>query len=398
MGESENAKMTQRERFLKTAAFDNPDRTYLLRPWFWQETLERFINEGMPEDVNLWDYFETDVEHGVPLNAQGPYGPHLHPPFEVKLISETDNYIIERDGEGNTVKVFKDDRYRSMPQWLSYPMATREDWENEIKPRLDAKIPGRLPIGDEWRNYVEWAKNRDLSLGMWCGSLYGWPRSFMGVEALSYMIYDDPALVHEMCEHIADFVIEAITPILQDVDLDFAFIWEDMAGKAGPLCSPATYREFMSGPLKRITAILHKYNVRHIIIDSDGNNDVLIPLWLECGVTGLRPFEIAANCDPVSTRRTYGKNFIIQGGIDKRALASGKDEIDREVLSKVPWLCMQGGFFPQVDHPVPPDVSLENYIYYSKLLRSVVEDPERYLWESKKRGFWQFENREKIKI
>ena len=59
----------------------------------------------------------------------------------------------------------------------------------------------------------------------------------------------------------------------------------------------------------------------------------------------------------------------------------GKEEIDREVLSKVPWLCLQGGFFPQVDHLVPPDVSFENYLHYARLLRAVVEDPERHLAE-----------------
>ncbi|MCL2814898.1 MAG: uroporphyrinogen decarboxylase family protein [Oscillospiraceae bacterium] len=380
--------MTQRERFLKTAGFGNPDRAFLCAPWGWGETWERWVKEGLSTD-NVCEYFGTDAERCVPLTVQGPYGPHLAPPFEVKLISETDDYIIERDGEGNTVKVFKNDRYRSMPQWLKYPMATREDWENEIKPRLDAKTPGRRPAEADWRPFAEGTKNRDYALGIWCGSLYGWPRSFMGVENMSYMIYDDPALVHEMCEHIADFIIELITPVLREVELDFAFIWEDMAGKSGPLCSPGTYREFMAGPLKRIVAMLHKYNVRNIIVDSDGNNDVLIPVWLECGVNGLRPFEIAANCDPVKTRRIYGKELIIQGGIDKRALALEKEDIDREVLSKVPWLCMQGGFFPQVDHLTPPDVSLENITYYSKLLRAVTEDPEHYLWEAEKRGFWQ---------
>ena len=83
-----------------------------------------------------------------------------------------------------------------------------------------------------------------------------------------------------------------------------------------------------------------------------------------------------------------GKKFIIQGGIDKRVLSKSREDIDREVLSKVPWLCLQGGFFPQVDHLVPPDVSLANYQYYSHLLREVVEDPERYLHEARKRGFW----------
>jgi hypothetical protein len=114
---------------------------------------------------------------------------------------------------------------------------------------------------------------------------------------------------------------------------------------------------------------------------------VLAPLWLEAGVNGLRPFEIAAGCDPVAMRKRYGRDLIIQGGIDKRALARGPEDIDREVLSKVPWLCLQGGFFPQVDHLVPPDVPLQNYIYYAQLMRRVVEDPERYLHEAKQRGF-----------
>ena len=211
----------------------------------------------------------------------------------------------------------------------------------------------------------------------------------MGVERISLMFFDDPALIHEMCNHIADFVIEAVAPILQEAPCDFAYIWEDMAGKAGPLCSPAMYRRFMLPPLKRVTEMLHAHGVDIIIVDSDGNNDVLVPLWLEAGVTGLRPFEIAAGCDPVAVRRQYGKSLVIQGGIDKRALAQGPEAIEREVLSKVPWLCLQGGYFPQVDHLVPPDVSLANYRCYAALMRHVVEDPERYLFEARQKGYWE---------
>jgi uroporphyrinogen decarboxylase len=144
----------------------------------------------------------------------------------------------------------------------------------------------------------------------------------------------------------------------------------------------------MLGPLTRVTDALRAHGVDTIIVDSDGNNDSLIPLWLEAGVTGLRPFEIAADCDPVATRRQYGRDLVIQGGIDKRALGVGRETIDREVLSKVPWLCLQGGYFPQVDHLVPPDVSLDDYRYYSELLRAVVDDPEGALGEARGRGFW----------
>ncbi len=381
--------MTPRERYLATAGFGQPDRTFLLPPWVWEATLARWQKEGLPPDADLPTYFQTDRELGVPLQMQGPYGPHLHPPLERQVLLETGEHIIVRDEEGNTLRLFRDDPLRSMPQWIEYPMKDRRDWEEVIKPRLNARIPGRRPEGAAWDDFVKSAQERNEPLGIWCGSFYGWPRSFMGVERISLMLYDDPALIHEMCNHIADFVIEIVEPILKEVPCDFAYIWEDMAGRAGPLCSPKTYRRFMLGPLKRVTDMLHTHGVDIIIVDSDGNNDVLIPLWLEAGVTGLRPFEIAAGCDPVATRRQYGRSLVIQGGIDKRALAQGPEAIEREVLSKVPWLCMQGGYFPQVDHLVPPDVSLARYRYYADLMRRVVEDPERYLHEAIRRGYWQ---------
>jgi uroporphyrinogen decarboxylase len=380
--------MTQRERYLETARLGKPDRAFLLPPWTWQSTLTRWRAEGMPPGTDLADYFGTDRERSVPLEMQGPYGPHLHPPLERQVLSETAEHLILRDEEGNTLKLFKDDPLRSMPLWVEYPMKDRADWEEVIKPRLNARIPGRRPEGEAWNSFVAATRECDYPLGIWCGSFYGWPRSFMGVERISLMFYDDPGLIHEMCNHIADFVIEAIASILLEVPCDFAYIWEDMAGKAGPLCSPKMYREFMLPPLKRVTDMLHAHGIDLIIVDSDGNNDVLIPLWLEAGVTGLRPFEIAAGCDPVAIRRQYGKSLIIQGGIDKRTLAQGREAIEREVLSKVPWLCLQGGYFPQVDHLVPPDVSLVNYRYYAALMRKVVEDPERYLHEARAKGFW----------
>lgn len=378
--------MTQRDRFLATSFFQPVDRTFLLAPWAWGQTIQRWQREGLPDGAD-YTYFQTDCERCAPVATQGPYGPHLVPPLERIVISETDDYQIIRDEEGNTVKLLRDDPSQSMPEWIEYPMTSRQDWQEIIKPRLDPTIPGRCPQGEDLDRYAETVRNRDYALGLWCGSFYGWPRSFMGVERMSMMLYDDPTLIHEMCEHIADFAIELITPLLERIDFDFAFIWEDMAGKAGPLCSPRTYREFMLPPLKRLTEVLHAHGVHAIIIDSDGNNDVLIPLWLDAGVTGLRPFEIAAGSDPVATRRQYS-SLIIQGGIDKRVLARTCEEIEREVLSKVPWLCLQGGYFPQVDHLVPPDVPLSNYLHYSSLLRQVVEDPDRWLHEAKRRGWW----------
>jgi uroporphyrinogen decarboxylase len=56
------------------------------------------------------------------------------------------------------------------------------------------------------------------------------------------------------------------------------------------------------------------------------------------------------------------------GGIDKRALAAGGEALRSEVLRVVPPLLKLGGFIPGVDHGVPPDISWQNFIEYSRLL------------------------------
>jgi hypothetical protein len=59
------------------------------------------------------------------------------------------------------------------------------------------------------------------------------------------------------------------------------------------------------------------------------------------------------------------------GGIDKRVLTQNKEAIETELHTKMP-LIHKGGFIPTVDHAVPPDVSLENFIYYLNRKRELI--------------------------
>jgi uroporphyrinogen decarboxylase len=62
--------------------------------------------------------------------------------------------------------------------------------------------------------------------------------------------------------------------------------------------------------------------------------------------------------------------FALMGGIDKRALAAGREAIDRELERLIPAV-EKGGYLPMVDHLVPPDVTLENYLYYLERRRKL---------------------------
>ena len=73
--------------------------------------------------------------------------------------------------------------------------------------------------------------------------------------------------------------------------------------------------------------------------------------------------EVAAGMDVVQLRKSFPKLQIV-GGIDKRVLSKDKKVIDEELVAKIPFMVKKGGYIPTVDHLVPPDVPLRNFIYY----------------------------------
>ncbi|MFH1568887.1 MAG: uroporphyrinogen decarboxylase family protein, partial [Gemmatimonadota bacterium] len=156
-------------------------------------------------------------------------------------------------------------------------------------------------------------------------------------------------------------------------DIDYGSVWEDMAMKTGPLISPQLFRDYMLEPLKRVTRTLNQAGIEIIMVDSDGNVDELIPLWLEANVNLIYPLEVAADCDAVKYRRQHGREVLLMGNIDKRVLRDGctKADIEREVEARVPALVKDGGFSPMVDHAVPPDVPFENFKYYLDLVQEI---------------------------
>jgi len=374
--------MNTREKFQKIAHFELIGELFLSswHQWFWHDTLLRWIKEGASfeilSDEHRSEYFGFDRVEIMPICSNyyslgpslgPPYVPPYIPLFERKILEEDERTRIVIDEAGRKVKEYKEQPER-MPQWVEFPVKNRKDWK-ELKKRLDPHTSTRFPAW--WKDHVRCWRDRDYPLGLGVGSFFGLLREFLGLENLCVMYYDDPKLIHEIGEWLEYFEIEIIKKVVNDVELDFVYYWEDMAGKNGPLISPKIFREFMMPHYKKINNLLRSHGVDIILVDSDGNTEALIPLWIESGLSGHYPLEVTAGMDAVKLRKKYGKNFILIGNIDKRALARGKKAIKEEVMRKVPFLLSQGGYFPALDHSCPPDVSFENYRYYLKLLREI---------------------------
>ena len=356
--------MNVRERFHGTMEFEEVDHV----PW-WEQgilpaALEEWREQGLPPDVYWEEYLGLDRSERCQVNLG------FCPAFEEETLEETPEYKIIVGGSGVVSKRLREPgALRNMPQWLRFPIESRQDWETIRKERMNPHSPARYP--QNWDVLVRGWQDRTHVLWAYGGSLFGRLRGWIGFERLLFTFYDDPDWIHEMMEYMADFYIAAMHRMVDDVDLDYVYIFEDMSYKAGPMISPRMFREFMVPCYQRFTTFLREHGIKWIFVDSDGDASLLLPGWLDAGVNGFLPMEVAAGMDPRVVRKQFGRNLRLLGGLDKRTLLQNRAAIDRELESKVPALIAQGGYIPHLDHVIQWEGPLEAYQYYRRRLNEL---------------------------
>jgi hypothetical protein len=384
--------MNARERFNAVCSFELKNSPFFFGMPAWPETYSRWVQEGMPvrdkefhnlrEANRLLVGMENRVEWlpvtgaigGKGKNGYAPWIVALDPLFEREEISRNETHVVLRDWDGTIVEHrIEDDQ--SIPRYLSYPVTDKASWK-EYKKRLEPLSEGRWkpdwmlmkgsrtgfphPAVQEGLHF----SNRDFPLGMNLMSLYGNPRNYMGVENLSLAIYDDFDLVLDMLDWQAHMAYAMAQKLVNNgIVLDFAWIWEDMCFNKGPLVSPAFVKEFLAPRYRKVIDLLYANGTRTFMVDCDGNIDLLLPIWIVCGINATYPLECASGMDARQVRKKNGHAVVLAGNVDKRALAQGKREIDGEV-DKVREMISGGGYFVGPDHHIPPDVSWENACYF----------------------------------
>jgi uroporphyrinogen decarboxylase len=254
-------------------------------------------------------------------------------------------------------------RKDSIPHFVSWPVKDARDFEELVEERLDPESPERFP--DEWEAEVEKLNAYEgvVGLGGYPCGFFGSARFLMGEVALLMGFYDTPDLIHRIMDHLAELWARLYEKVLSRVQVDCVHIWEDMSFKNGPLISPELFREFMVPAYQKVTDVARSYGVRIVLVDTDGDCTKIIPGFLEGGVTGLYPFEVQAGMDVAKIREAF-PGLQIMGGVDKKAIASGRQAIEDELAKRLPKVLRKGGYIPMFDHQVPPDVSYEDYRYY----------------------------------
>lgn len=322
-------------------------------------------SQGLPIDSDVKDYFGFDTSQMM-INAEQL----VYPQFEIKILKEDDKYLDYIDLDGCTRRFSKNNPV--IPAGIKWPIKNWDDWNVIKRDRMNLNnIRKRLP--DNWSELVNEYKYRDypLAVGGYPNGLFGSLTHLIGYENLFFFYYDEPALIKDILETITDIWITLWEEIMKDVEIDLGNFWEDISSGKGSMISPGIFKEFLSPYYRKLTNFLRSKKVEIILVDTDGDCNELIPLFLEAGITGLYPMEVSAGMDVVAARKKYPELQIL-GGIPKLEIALGKNRID-QILEPVEWLLKQGGYIPYGDHLIPPEVQWREFKYYREKLNSLID-------------------------
>lgn len=365
--------MTDRERFLATMHYEPVDRGMICDFGFWPETITTWQGQGLPARVTYdrYDSQYTDRYFGMDSYLGAGPSPNigLFPDFGFEVLEDRGDHELVRQHDG--VTVLRKKVMGSIPEHHGHLLVDRASWSQHYKPRLDPSSPGRFP--SDWSEWTaKWKTDEAKPRVAWCGSLYGWLRDWMGVEAVSYLVYDDEALFAEMVETLANLTVRGLTLAFEHgARFDAAAMWEDMCFNSGPLLTPSHFKQHLVPHYRRITDLLRKHGTDIVWLDCDGKIDELLPLWLDAGVNTMFPIEVGTwGADATAMRRKFGKSLLLMGGVDKHVLAGTHAQIEAEVVRLAP-LVEEGGYVPMPDHRVPPDVPYQNYLHYLRTARRI---------------------------
>lgn len=332
--------------------------------------LDKWKEQGMPQDVPMTELFGFEDFGTFNLGELGWCEAGFNPSFEEKIIEDRGDYEVVQDFAGRHVLFFKGRRNGFMPEYLDHPVKDMETWVESCKWRMDPFSPERYKNLEERMNSAKESASEGRFITQQIVGGYMYLRSLIGPESLLYMFYDNPELIHECMKTWFELADTVISKHQEYVTLDEVFIGEDICYNHGPLISPDMIREFLFPYYKKLLTNIKARQIdkqRHLYfqVDTDGYCLPVIDLYCELGMDVMSPFEVASGCDVVEIAKQY-PHLIMRGGIDKRVLASSREDIDNMINRILPTMKARGGYIPMCDHGVPEEVSYDNYLYFRK--------------------------------
>lgn len=352
--------MTSRERFNRQMHYKEIDRCFNMEFGYWEENYrdwDIFTSNNISNEQEANIFFNFDKIHVIYGNVW------LDPHYEYRVVDETKTTKIIMNEDGLLGEIPKDG-HDTIPHFIKSSIITPSDWEKCKYERMNKDDPKRMVDIEKLKK--EHSNDRDYPLGVYCGSMIGKIRDMLTFEGLAYACFDHPEMVEDMVETCCILVEDFLDQVLPHFNFDYASGWEDICFKNGPIVTVDFFKNIVMPRYKRINKKLKAYGIDIWYTDCDGDVRPILPYLLEGGINCLFPFEVNGCAHPAEILSEYGKDLRIMGGVNKLELKKGKVAIKAYLESLVP-LVNRGGYIPFCDHRCPPDIKIDDYLYYLDL-------------------------------
>jgi uroporphyrinogen decarboxylase len=175
----------------------------------------------MPSDADFAEFFGLDRFAYIGVDNS--------PRYPVKVLEETEEYVISTSPWGVTFKNWK--HRGGVPEFLDFTIVDRDSWQ-EAKARM-TPTPDRIPWDYLKQHYRRWREEGYwISAGLWFGFdvTHSWA---VGTERVLLAIVEDPEWLLDMFNHFLDVDL-ALLDMLWEAGYTFDEItWPDDMGYKG---------------------------------------------------------------------------------------------------------------------------------------------------------------------
>ena len=186
----------------------------------------------------------------------------------------------------------------------------------------------------------------------------------LGLENLTYAMYDEPELLMEIIEAADDFWTRLGLKLIE-AGCTALYVANDMGMNGSTLISPAQLREFFFPSLRRQIAAWKAAGGK-VLFHSCGNVDAVLEDLADMGIDVLNNIQVHSGMNLASVKERIGDRVAIVGNVDATGIMCGTDQslIDDAIRQVVDTAGFDGGLIIATDHSFHEGIPQENVLYF----------------------------------
>ena len=193
----------------------------------------------------------------------------------------------------------------------------------------------------------------------------------LGLENLTYAMYDDPELLTEIIE-AADAFWTKLGLRLIEAGCTALYVANDMGMNGSTLISPAQLREFFFPSLRKQIATWKAAGGK-VLFHSCGNVDAVLEDLADMGIDALNNIQVFSGMNLQSVKERIGDRVTIVGNVDATGVmcSENREDIAEAIRQVVETAGGDGGLIIATDHSFHEGIPQKNVLYFLEKAREI---------------------------